>query len=186
MKATSFPIYSLTIIGPLTFSKKHLWPSIKKNQVPASFPFKSWLQSLPGQAMLRSTSCPEKKVMPAILSNPLLHHTPVQTTGQLNKQNNSWESQVSYPMIWKTFTEPVPLLCLLYVKIAVEVTWFLPFLFEETVKALPLWVHSLSLGPELPQSFSLVHKPGSTGERRPIPLWLCLFKKPGPTQRVND
>lgn len=38
IKATPFPIYSITIIGPLTFSKKHFWPSIKKNQVPASFP----------------------------------------------------------------------------------------------------------------------------------------------------
>lgn len=162
-------------------------PSTKKIQVSASFPPEGLrLQNLPGQAILWSTSCLEKKVMPAILSNPWLHHTPVQTTGQLNKQNNSWESQVSYPMIWKTFTEPVPLLCLLYVKIAVEVTWFLPFLFEETVKALPLWVHSLSLGKRPPQSSSLVHKPGSTGERRPIPLWLCLFKEPGPTQRVND
>ena len=143
-------------------------------------------QNLPGQAVLCSTSCPEKKAMPATLSNPLPHHTPVQTTGQLNKQNNSWESQVSYPMIWKTFTEPVPLLCLLYVKIAVEVTWFLPFLFEETVKALLLWVHPLKSGEELPQSRSLVHKPGSIGEGGPIPLWLCLFKEPGPTQRVNN
>lgn len=146
IKATPFPIYSITIIGPLTFSKNIFGPLKRKIRFQHHFPFKSWLQNPPGQAMLWSTSCPEKKVMPAILSNPLLHHTPVQTTGQLNKQNNSWESQVSYPLIWKTFTEPVPLLCLLYVKIAVEVTWFLAFLFEETVKALLLWVHSLSLG----------------------------------------
>lgn len=151
------------------------------------FPLQEFrLQNLPGQAMLWSTSSPEKKVMPAILSNTLLYHTPVQTTGQLNKQSNSWESQVSYPLIWKTFTEPVPLLCLLYVKIAVEVTWSLPFLFEETVKALLLRVHSLSLGKRPPLSSSLVLKPGSTGERGPIPPWLCLFKEPGPTQRVND
>ena len=162
-------------------------PSIKKIQVSASFP-PSRVQTPESSwtTMLWSTSSPEKKVMPAILSNPLLYHTPVQTTGHLNKQNNSWESQVSYPLIWKTFTKPVPLLCLLYVKIAVEVTWLLPFLFEETVKALLLRVHSLSLGKRPPQSSSLVPKPGSTGERGPIPPWLCLLKELGSTQRVND
>lgn len=90
IQATPFPINSVTTIGPLTFSKNNFGLLERKMRFQHHFPLQRLrLQNPPGQAVLWSTSCPEKKAMPAILSNPLPHHTPVQTTGQLNKQNNS-------------------------------------------------------------------------------------------------
>lgn len=69
IKVKAFLKYSITIIGhSLTFSKI-IWPSIKKIQVSASFPLPGLRpQNLSAQAMLWSTFCLEKKVMPAILN----------------------------------------------------------------------------------------------------------------------
>lgn len=92
IKVISFSKYSsITFTGhPLTFSKIMFAFYKEKSVFQHHFPLQGLrLQTLPGQAMLWPTSCLEKKVMPAILSNPSPHHTPVQTAGQLNKQNNS-------------------------------------------------------------------------------------------------